>query len=243
MSLLGSAYQNIYEALCGRHPNVQPWHFQWLFLRGAHSWQRKQMQLLSGRVLDVGCGDKPYADWLPSSPPEEYVGLDIAPGEGVDVVVAPGEHWPFEDQSFDGVLFTQVLEHLENRHHVLGEIRRVLKPGGRLVVTVPFLFPVHGEPNDYARFTGEGIRALFEDGYEIHEIITTGGVGTVLASLLLTWVENSMNANLVTRLLKGLLLPFWLVLSILVNGFGLLLDLVDRSGTHYANVCLLAGKR
>lgn len=243
MSKLGDVYQGLYDAICGLHPNYKPWHFQWMFLRGVHRWQRKHMLSLSGRVLDVGCGDKPYGDWINASQVNDYVGLDVFDGDRVDVVVEPGKKWPLKDASFDAILFTQVLEHLEDRDFVLSEMSRVLKKDGVVLVTVPFLFPVHGLPFDFARFTTNGVKYLFNKDYEIREATTHGKVGTVLASIFLTWIDGSLNTNMVTRLLKGVLLPIWLVVSLATNLMGLILDALDRTESHYGNVCLIAVKR
>ncbi|MDX5321885.1 MAG: class I SAM-dependent methyltransferase, partial [Bacteroidota bacterium] len=85
---------------------------------------------ISGKVLDVGCGRKPYRALFDC---ESYIGLDIEnPGhshenEDVDVFY-DGSTFPFEDGSFDNALCNQVLEHVFNPDEFLGEIRRVLKP-------------------------------------------------------------------------------------------------------------------
>lgn len=106
-SVLGRVYRCIYEALCGRHPNLRPWHFQWLATYYLYRRLRKILPALGGRVLDVGCGMKPYQGWF--GVVQEYVGLDVVPGPVTDVVVAPDETWPLPDEYFDVVLSTQVL--------------------------------------------------------------------------------------------------------------------------------------
>lgn len=240
MSLLGRTYQGVYNFLCGEHPNYYPWHFQWIFLSKALLWQKRHMHDFHGRVLDVGCGDKPYQSWISPEKVDEYVGLDIV--DRADIVVKPGVAWPLQDASFDCVLFTQVLEHLEDREHVLGEMNRVLKPGGIILITVPFMFPAHGLPHDYARFTIQGLEAIFAKQYDIVERMAAGGAGTVMASSLLTWLEAISNTNLAFRLLKGVLLPLWLLVAALINTVGLIIDVLDVSETHYANACMLVRK-
>lgn len=243
MSVLGEIYQSAYDKLCGKHPDYYPWHFQWLFLRDTHQWQKKCMQNFSGHVLDVGCGSKPYKVWVKEEKVDKYIGLDVLDGPEVDVVVEPGKSWPIEDSSIDCVLLTQVLEHVTDKDFLLNEINRVLKPGGTIVVTVPFLYPVHGYPYDYVRFTENGLTVLLEDKFETEERVSKGGIGCVLASLLLTWLDTSFNSNLVTRMLKGILLPIWVVFSLIVNIFSWMLDKIDTTGTHYANVCWLGRKK
>ncbi len=74
-----------------------------------------------------------------------------------------GRRFPFVDCSFDAVLCNQVLEHVFNPHEFVAEMHRVLKPGGRLVLTVPFVWDEHEQPFDYARYSSFGLRALFEE--------------------------------------------------------------------------------
>lgn len=242
MSFLGQLYQQVYDRICGSHPGYYPWHFQWLFLRSALKWQRLQMAEMKGRVLDVGCGGKPYATWL-SPGVTEYLGIDVEAGEAVDVVVASDRPWPFQPDCFDAVLCTQVLEHVPDRAMLIAEISRVLKPGGRLVLTVPFLYPEHGQPFDFARFTQAQIRDFFAPDFEIIDLQAAGGAGTVIATLLLTWIENAMNGSIASRMIKGVILPAWILFSFAVNLLGLVMDSLDRTGTHYANVCLAGLRR
>lgn len=118
---------------------------------------------LSGEVLDVGCGRKPYRDFVAA---ERYVGLDIdSPVTrelGVADVFYDGRKFPFPDGSFDGVLCSQVFEHVFNPEEFLQEIHRVLRPGGRLVLAVPFVWDEHEQPHDFARYSSFGLKALLE---------------------------------------------------------------------------------
>lgn len=116
---------------------------------------------LAGRMLDVGCGSKPYRDLfnVPS-----YVGLDIdseaSRKRGSADVLYDGKRFPFEDASFDAILCNQVLEHVFNPDEFLAEVKRVLSPGGRMLLTVPFVWDEHEQPWDYARYSSFGLRAL-----------------------------------------------------------------------------------
>lgn len=118
---------------------------------------------LRGRLLDVGCGSKPYRSLFAV---ESYTGLDIDSPLSRQRAVADfyydGSRFPFEDRSFDSVLCNQVLEHVFNPDEFLAEIRRVLAPGGRLLLTVPFVWDEHEQPWDYARYSSFGLRALLE---------------------------------------------------------------------------------
>lgn len=73
-----------------------------------------------------------------------------------------GITFPIDSCSIDGVICTQVLEHVANPESLISEIERVLKPGGKLILTVPFLWQQHEKPYDFTRFTSFGLRRLLE---------------------------------------------------------------------------------
>jgi ubiquinone/menaquinone biosynthesis C-methylase UbiE len=108
-----------------------------------------------GRVLDLGCGEQPYRE-VYGAHAERVVAVDISRrgSESTDAFVrGSAVAIPFADSSFDFVLCSEVLEHVPDPRRAIGEIARVLRPGGRLVLTVPFLYPIHEEPWDFWRFT------------------------------------------------------------------------------------------
>lgn len=232
-------YFKIYEFFCGQHPNQRPWHFQWLAVKDLHADLRRVLPGLEGRVLDVGCGRKPYRPWLKNA--QEYVGIDTT--QWADVKIEYGQPWPLEDASFDSVICTQVLEHAGDFLHVLSEMARVLKPGGRLVVTVPFLYNEHGFPYDYRRFSVTGARATFEDQYDVLEVGKQGGFGSTIGFLWLNWLQRVIYSTKITRFLNGILMPLWILLSIIINAWGWLFDRLDRTGMFYSNVILVARKK
>jgi len=124
---------------------------------------------LGGEVLDVGCGRQPYRRFLRAT---RYVGLDVDTPVTRALRKADlfydGRRIPFAAASFDAVLCSQVLEHVFAPEEFLAEIRRVLRPGGRLVLTVPFVWDEHEQPADFARYSSFGLRALLErNGFEV----------------------------------------------------------------------------
>lgn len=118
---------------------------------------------LSGRLLDVGCGTKPYQSLFDV---DEYIGLDIDGGRTRELGKAEyfydGKVFPFQNGVFDSILCNQVLEHVFNPDEFLTEIVRVMRPGGKLLLTVPFVWDEHEQPHDYARYSSFGLQALFE---------------------------------------------------------------------------------
>jgi len=92
---------------------------------------------------------------------------------------------PAEDGSFDGAILAEVLEHVREPKAVLAESFRVLKPGGKLLITVPFMFHVHADPADYGRYTEYYLRETFSEiGFRNIEIEKQGGYYCVLANIL-----------------------------------------------------------
>jgi SAM-dependent methyltransferase len=123
------------------------------------------MARCEGAVLDVGCGEMPFRDLL--APSVNYSGIDVAMADefgmsgNSEIVPFDGRVIPFVDASFDHVLCTEVLEHVEDPAALVAEIYRVLKPGGALLATVPFSARVHYAPHDFHRFTRYRLASLF----------------------------------------------------------------------------------
>lgn len=117
----------------------------------------------NGLTLDIGCAYSPYMQYFPNR-----IGLDIKKWPSVDVV-ADAHNLPFENEKFENILCSEVLEHLHSPQIAISEMKRVLKKGGRLILTTRFIFPLHDAPNDLYRYTKYGLAYLFKDGWEIIE--------------------------------------------------------------------------
>lgn len=241
-SRLGELYEHVYDRVAGRHPYQRFWHFQWLAIKDLRRDLRRIFASISGgTVLDVGCGEGPYRSMLPRS--VKYVGLDIEGGGAVaELIVEPGQRWLLDDHSIDVVLCTQVLEHTLDPRRVITEMARVLRPGGMLIVTAPFAYNEHGRPHDYWRFTINGLVTLLGERWEILEKTRQGGIGSTCGILLLNWLDESLNLMRALRMLRGVLLPLWLVVASMINIAGWVLDRIDRTGAAYGNVIIVARK-
>jgi SAM-dependent methyltransferase len=142
-----------------------------------------------GRLLDAGAGRGAYRDLL-SGLVDEYVGVDIAASSST-AVVADAQRLPFADVSFDTVFCSQVLEHVPEPWLAIQEFRRVLKPEGKLILTVPHLSWLHNEPHDYLRFTSHGLRFLTQKAsLDTHELLPAGGIFSFLGHVPSTIVMN-----------------------------------------------------
>jgi SAM-dependent methyltransferase len=126
------------------------------------------------RVLDVGAGIKPY---FPFFEPyvDEYVGVDLAPAADLQGTV---EALPVDDGSFDVVLCTQVLEHCDDPDQAVRELRRVTRPGGRVLASTHGVMPFHPAPNDEWRWTHTGLARLFRENADWTSVAVAPGAGT-----------------------------------------------------------------
>jgi len=127
------------------------------------------------RVLDVGCGDRPYDPLFSSA--AELVGFD-RPGNAHADVHGEIEAIPVEDASFDVVLCLQVLEHVPDPAAAVRELRRVVRPGGRVLASTHGIYPFHPNPDDLWRWTHTGLEKLFRDSGEWSSVTATAGAGT-----------------------------------------------------------------
>jgi SAM-dependent methyltransferase len=123
-----------------------------------------------GALFDYGCGGSPYRHLF--SHCDRYVRADIAGGHHVDVVLDGDGSTGQLDNSFDVVLSSQVLEHVANPKRYLEEARRILAPGGLLILSTHGMFLEHGCPDDYYRWTGFGLERIATDaGFEVMEAV------------------------------------------------------------------------
>jgi SAM-dependent methyltransferase len=115
-----------------------------------------------GRLVDIGCGEKPYAGTF-APYVDEHVGVDHPESPhaltSVDVLAGAYEI-PLGDESFDTALMSEVLEHLEAPGRALAEAHRLLRPGGTLIITAPFMWVLHEEPRDFFRYSPYALRHL-----------------------------------------------------------------------------------
>jgi SAM-dependent methyltransferase len=156
--------------------------------------------LLTGVVLELGVGEHPFARSATT------VSVDIDPTYGADIR-GDAHALPLAGSSFDTVVASQVFEHLHTPAQALAEVARVLRPGGHLLLAMPFLYFVHQAPHDYQRLTRYGLERLFGDQPFDIEIRAFGGRLPAAIDLVLTSTASSSVARRAVRKARKTLAP------------------------------------
>lgn len=161
--------------------------------RGIYRATSRLAPQISGNVLDFGCGSKPYEELFTAA--DRYTGVDIEVSghDHSDSKVDryyDGKTLPFRDALFDSVVCFEVFEHVFNLDEVLAEIRRVMRPGGRLLLSIPFAWHEHEVPYDFARYTSFGFRHVLEkNGFEVVEVEKTTTSILAMGQLFIIYVH------------------------------------------------------
>lgn len=162
-----------------RLPRVSPIH-----------WQPLEQELqpvahyLSGHMLNAGCGTRDITGWLRGHGVTGLTRYDIASGDP-DVILGPLESMPFADGSFDSALCNAVLEHVVDAERAMAELARVVRKGGHIIATVPFLQPYHASPGDYRRYTPDGLAQLGRNaGLELLELLPVHSIAQTLGWII-----------------------------------------------------------
>lgn len=134
-----------------------------------------------GKLVSVGCGNKPYRNYFKHV--DKYIGVDIA-NNGADII-ANAKFLPIKSDSIDTVLCNQVIEHDPEPDKIITEIHRILKEESVLILSAPQMGRLHGEPNDYYRYTKWGLKYLFKkNDMKVEVIKSHGGIFRAIGSHL-----------------------------------------------------------
>lgn len=139
---------------------------------------------------------------------ENITNVDVHPYKNVDVV-ADATNLPFESNSINMVISVSMLEHVPFPEKVIEEIKRILKPGGFIFIEMPFVFPFHGSPSDYTRFTIAGLKERFKE----FKIIKSGTRSGPIAALV---IQLMYILALLLSFGSKTLYSFWLSLFMLI---------------------------
>lgn len=141
-----------------------------------------------GKLLDLGCGKAPlYGTYAPYVDDVILADWEQSPYTNVrvDVRCDIAKRLPFQGNSFDTVILSDVLEHISDPRNSMHEVARVLKPGGSVLINVPFVYRLHQTPHDYNRYTEFMLKLLAEDAnLSIVKLEALGGGYAVLIDLL-----------------------------------------------------------
>lgn len=163
-------------------------------------------------VYDIGCGPNPFSKKLKERV-HKHIGVDIEDGfyeKGYIDLVGSAYDVPVADKEADVVISSQVLEHLETPEKAIEETSRILKSGGLLICSFPFLYPIHAAPHDYTRYTEHKMQKSLEaNGLTIVEQERIGGFWYIAGMYLGLYLQ-TLDRGLLNKLkiIKGL---SWLV--------------------------------
>ncbi len=197
-----------------------------------YEWLAEDLEILpqGSKVLSIGGGGA-LDTMITGNSAIEAIAIDIDPDRKPDIVMDATD-MSFDDGTFDAVYMMEVLEHVKDPQAALSEVRRVLKDGGRFVLSTPFVFGIHEEPWDFWRFTRHGLEHLLAD-YEIGSIRARNHYyRSIIVLFMRTIFSPGRKRQLVGGIAIVLGLPFFLVL--------MLLDVLspdDRSTSGYFVTC------
>lgn len=209
----------------------------WLALKINYQSFEKNLESIKGRVIDLGCGTSPYKqDILKVA--DAYIGVDwknsFHDQTHVSVFANLCKGFPFKDGHADTVVAFQVMEHLPEPSLFLSECYRILKRGGSLFITVPFMWHIHEEPHDYFRYTRYGLE---------HLLRKSGFVDIGIEANTGFWQMWFLKFNYhTTRFARGPFKYFWLPIWWLGQVISPILDRYDKHPQETASYTVLGKK-
>ena len=148
---------------------------------------------IKGLILDVGAGLSPFEKYIING---KFITLEYTIKDK-PIVVGSAMNLPFKIETFDSIICTEVLEHLEEPGDCVKEIKRVLKKGGHLYLTAPMIWCLHYEPRDFYRFTNHGlVYLLSKENFKIVEVKPIGGIFSFIGMRLCEKFFNIVNKSI-----------------------------------------------
>lgn len=174
---------------------------------------KKVVPLFRGNVLDVGCGDSPYR-FLLNKEHTSYSGIDIVDASkfdysNSDITPFNGEDIPFEDNKFDGLICTEVMEHVEKYQKLTNELYRVMKKGSTGIITIPWSARYHYIPWDYFRYTPSSLKTIFSQFNQVTISPRGTDVVTIASKIIVLYFRNLLPL----KAWCWLFVPIWIALS------------------------------
>jgi len=234
-----------------------PFYPHWLEFRNFDDGEKKLIRSFSGKVLEVGCGSNPKKEYclqtnrkVTSYVTSDSTGWDnefrkladrahshgfiteLLYGATKDInkvdIVCDALNLPFKKKSFDTYCCFGVFEHISNPQQFFKEAHRVLKTGGGMYFSSPFMYREHGTPGqDFQRITKAGFHEFAQtNGFKIDFIYTNAFFGATIASMINQYIIRKIaEKNIIVKIILFLFSPF---IFFLTNSIGFILDLIDR---------------
>ena len=218
-------------------------------VRVVNAWVRSALPPLldaanrSGPVLDVGCAEQPFRALIESSG-QRYVGMDVVQNSTRSVdIVSSLEDAPPPAQAHPVILCTEVLEHVADIDAAFTGLRRLVSSHGAVVLTVPFIFPLHMEPYDFRRLTRHGVQRLAADhGFSVEASTPLGRLPEVLATLIEDASILPASGSLYAKGKVGLLRVAAAVMVRLLDSPRLSKDIAINSNSYLSNGVVLRAR-
>lgn len=194
-----------------KHSNRQ-WH-NWLIYDIGDDFLDRYTELYRGVIYDLGAGESPYKDFFLQYT-DQYIAVDWDGSihkTQLDVTADLNRALPVASQVADTVISLSVMEHLSDPQTMLDEAFRILKPGGAIVLQVPWQWWIHEAPYDFYRYTPYALRRLFQKaGFSEVSIVPQAGYFTTAVMKWNYFTHRFVRGPKTIRLsVKVVLLPFW----------------------------------
>lgn len=153
----------------------------------AHYYDLYAREYCKGYLVDLGCGRVPlygiYRDYISNNICVDW-GQSLHRNVHVDIEADLSDRLPVKNESFDTIILSDVLEHIPKPEQMWLEMNRILRPGGVVILNVPFMYGVHEEPFDYYRYTEYSLRLFAQEaGFIVKKLDPMGGGLEVIANL------------------------------------------------------------
>ena len=177
------------------------------------------------KILDLGCGSNPSYH---KSMKGKIICLDIIKTNKTHII-SDADKLPFKPNSFDKIISVNSFYYFKNPFNVVKSINKILKKGGKLVLVLPFYYPIHDAPDDKYRFTEYGLRTLLENDFRIERIETIGGIFNMPAVILHSLIKGipllfSKEIIKFIQILTYILWPIYIIAQLFS-----ILDIFDRT--------------
>lgn len=184
------------------------------------------------KILDIGSGKKPHYH---KSIKGRLICFDIRQMANTHIV-GDASHLPFRKNSFDKIISVNSFYYFENPFEVAGDMARILKSNGKLVLVMPFFYPIHDAPYDRYRFSEYGLRTILDKDFRINRLEALGGIFTLPSVMFHGLIKGfplvfPKPLRQTARIISYLLFPAYMLLQLL--GIFDFLDRTRRVPTYY----------